>query len=63
MGINKDQLNNNKSREIEDVQHNLFTETMLKKGYVILPKIRNHNFDPLYPITYYKNMSFASPKK
>jgi hypothetical protein len=53
--------NDTRKRNIKDVQHNLFTETMLNKGYVISSKIRNHNYDPEYPITFYKNMSRTSP--
>jgi hypothetical protein len=45
------------TRNIEDVQHNSFTETMLTRGYVILPRIANHNTDLEYPITFYKDMS------
>ena len=53
--------NDTKKRNIEDIQHNVFTTTMLERGYAILPKIRNHNDDPGYPITFYKNMSRTSP--
>lgn len=49
-----------KKRNTEDVRRNLFTETMLNRGYAVLPKIKNHNHEPEYPITFYKNISCTS---
>lgn len=47
----------NNKRNIEDVEHNWFTETMIIKGYVVLPGIKNHNYEPNYLTTFYKDMS------
>jgi hypothetical protein len=55
-------LHDSKKRDIEDLQCNLFTKTMLNSGYVILPKIKNHNVEPIYPITFYKKLSLDSNK-
>lgn len=49
--------NDTSKRIIEDVHNSWFTETMLNKEYVLLPRIKNHNQDPGFPITFYKNMS------
>jgi hypothetical protein len=49
--------NDTHKRNIEDVQRNDFTDTMLKGGYVILPKIENHNQEPQYPITFYNRQA------
>jgi len=61
-------LSDNHGRRCKDVHNNWFTSTMLDNRYVILPKIGNHNCEPEYPITFYKNLSFTSrdgeyPKK
>ena len=46
--------NDTRKRNIVDVQHTMFTETMIDQGYVILPKIKSHNHEPEYPLTFYK---------
>jgi hypothetical protein len=56
-------LNDGHECKCKDVHHNLFTDTMLSRGYVILPKIRHHNYEPEYPITFYKNMARTSHNK
>jgi hypothetical protein len=48
-------MNDNCSRRIEDVYNNYFTRKMLDEGYKILPIIKNHNHNPEYPITFYKD--------
>jgi len=50
-------LYDGKRRKIEDIQHSFFSEAMLNKGYAVLPKIKNHNREPQFPITFYKNVS------
>jgi hypothetical protein len=42
-------------RKISDINNNLFTQIMLEKGYIILPKIKGHNKEPEYPITFIKH--------
>ena len=46
--------NDKRKRNIEDLENNLFTKTMKKHGYQILPFIDNHNHEPDYPVTFYK---------
>jgi len=41
-------------RRVADVQDNWFSDTMLKCGYFILRRIKNHNSEPSYPITFWK---------
>lgn len=52
--------NDGHKRNVQDVRHNFFTETMLNRGYAILPSIKILNEDIEYPLMYYKNMSRAS---
>jgi hypothetical protein len=49
--------NDSHKRNIEDVYHNSFTDTMQNYGYVILPPKKHRNREPEYPITFYKNFS------
>ena len=48
--------NNTHKTNINDIRYNIFTDTMLNNGYLILPKIKNHNHNCGYAITYFKNM-------
>ncbi|HUI66211.1 MAG TPA: hypothetical protein VL126_15310 [Bacteroidota bacterium] len=41
-------------RRTEDLQRSFFTETMLERGYDVLPGIENHNREPDYPVTFHK---------
>ena len=47
-------LHDAQKRRTEDVQRSFFTETMLDRGYDVLPKIANHNREPDYPMTFHK---------
>lgn len=52
-------LNDGNERRIEDVYDNLFTSTMVDRGYKILPEIEHHNCNPEYPITFRKDICWS----
>ena len=45
--------NDTRTRRIENIQCNPFTDTLLHRGYELLPPIRLHNHEPEYPCTFY----------
>jgi hypothetical protein len=46
--------NDGLKRRIQDVHNTRFTKVMLKRGFTIVDKIKNHNTEPSYPITFFK---------
>jgi hypothetical protein len=46
----------NKQRLVKDLENNFFTKTLTKLGYTMLKHIPKHNFDPEYPVTFYKKL-------
>jgi len=47
-------LHDGQKRRSDDVGRSFFTETLLKSGYRVLPRIENHNREPEYPVTFHK---------